>query len=324
MSKFNKRFNKTMVDNFDGLSVRLNYLGGKRAESRFQTDKLRTLKKALLYSYQAETLILEDGREFRCLINADKLKNDYDNKILSIPFKDICLNTDSLGIPTSQAEENIDIQVGDVFTWKETDTHWIVYLRYLEEDAYFRAEIRKCSSIATINGKDYYVYMRGPVETTIRWNQKSNTVWNDLNYSAIIYVKADENTSKLKRFSKIKLNGINYEVKVVNKYTSGGIMILYLGETFTNNLEEINKQIEKEEILSRIKGDTIVYPYDKKEYYIDVPGGTWSLSNNKAKIIEVNDNKITIEVTTGRSGDIILRYATADVEYFLPIIIESF
>ena len=78
----------------DNLNIRLNYMGGKKAEDRMITDKLRTLKKALLYSYQAATAVLEDGREFRCLINPDKLKNDYDNKILSIPYYDICLNKD--------------------------------------------------------------------------------------------------------------------------------------------------------------------------------------------------------------------------------------
>lgn len=313
-----------MPEVFDSLATRLNYMGGKKAESRFQTDKLRTLKKALLYSYQAATAILSDGREFRCLINADKLKNDYDNKILSIPFKDICLNSEPLGIPTSYAEEPTNIQVGDVFTWKETDTHWIVYLRYLEEDAYFRAEIRRCGSIATINDKDYYVYMRGPVETTIRWNQKSNITWNDLNYSAIVYVKADENTSKLRRFSKIKLDGINYEVKVVNRYASGGIIILYLGETFTNTIEEENKP-QEEEILSEIQGDSIVCPYDIKTYSIDKTGGEWLLSNNKARIVEAEDSSVKIEIVTGRPGEIDLVYAIpGEGEYIMPITIKAF
>ena len=40
------------LKNLDNLSTRLNYRGGRTAESRFQTDKLQTLKKALLYSYQ--------------------------------------------------------------------------------------------------------------------------------------------------------------------------------------------------------------------------------------------------------------------------------
>ena len=83
MFKFDKRFNKNMSE-LDNLSIRLRYAGGGKADDRMQKDKLRTLKKALLYSYQAETIVLEDGREFRALINPDKLKNDYDNKILSI------------------------------------------------------------------------------------------------------------------------------------------------------------------------------------------------------------------------------------------------
>jgi hypothetical protein len=37
-------------------------------------DKRRSLRKALLYSYQSNTAILSDGREFRCLINPDKNK----------------------------------------------------------------------------------------------------------------------------------------------------------------------------------------------------------------------------------------------------------
>ena len=106
-------------------------------------DKLRSLKRALLYSYQAATAILSDGKEFRCLINPDKNKPAYDNKILSIPYKDICLNAPRMG-KTSEGEIDIDIKPGDVFIWKETNTHWLVYLEYIEEDAYFRSEIRRC------------------------------------------------------------------------------------------------------------------------------------------------------------------------------------
>ena len=80
------------MSGLEDLKIRLQYNGGYKQESRMQLDKLRTLKKALIYSYQAATAILEDGREFRCLINPDKNKLDYDDKIISIPYKDICLN----------------------------------------------------------------------------------------------------------------------------------------------------------------------------------------------------------------------------------------
>lgn len=78
------------------LKQRLMYQGGNQ-EQRMIRDKVRGLKKALLYSYQAATAILSDNREFRCLINPDKNKPDYDNKIISIPFKDICLNKRRIG-----------------------------------------------------------------------------------------------------------------------------------------------------------------------------------------------------------------------------------
>ena len=73
------------------MKIRLNFDGGERQQGRMILDKLRSLKKALLYSYQAGTAILQDGREFRCLMNPDKLKNTYEDKIISIPFKDICI-----------------------------------------------------------------------------------------------------------------------------------------------------------------------------------------------------------------------------------------
>ena len=85
------------------LNTRLNYHGGN-AEGRFQRDKLNSLKRALLYSYQSETIELMDGRQFRCLINPDKLKPEYDNKVVSIPFEDICLNKDKVGTTTEGIE----------------------------------------------------------------------------------------------------------------------------------------------------------------------------------------------------------------------------
>ena len=46
------------MSGIDNLGTRLGYAGGARQESRFINDKLKALKKALLYSYQAETITL--------------------------------------------------------------------------------------------------------------------------------------------------------------------------------------------------------------------------------------------------------------------------
>ena len=111
----------------DTLKKRMEYYGGANQQERMFEDKLRTLKKALLYSYQAATAVLKDGRQFRCLINPDKNKPDYDNKIISIPFKDICLNEPKVGT-TTQGIVQIGMKPGDVFVQKENNEHWLVFL----------------------------------------------------------------------------------------------------------------------------------------------------------------------------------------------------
>lgn len=322
------------------LRTRLNYQGGITAESRFQQGKLRALKKALLYSYQAETAILADGREFRCLINTDKTKADYDAKIISIPYEDICIgrvDKDGKEIiqkpdgKTSQKIEKIGMKCGDVFKWKETDTYWLVYLEKLEEDAYFRAEIYKCEEEALLNDKKYHIYVRGPVETTIQWRQKSGISWNDLNYSLIIYITKDEYTlDYFHRFNQIKIGNKNWEIKTVDPYSADGIIEVCLGEYFTNELNDYYEEREKETHSEPprdfyIKGPNIVHPYETHEYIIyGLIGGNWEIDNfKKASFAKTTDSIAIVNFTSGKSGKINLRYTTDNNEVILPIEIKS-
>ena len=149
------------MSGIEDLSTRLNYRGGKDQVPRMNEDKLNALKKALVRSYQSATAVLADGREFRCLINPDKLKNVYDDKIISIPFKDVCLNAPMQG-KTSDGQDIIGMKPGDVFTWKETGTDWLVFLQKLEETAYFRAEIRRCKYTVDVDGTEYKCYAARP------------------------------------------------------------------------------------------------------------------------------------------------------------------
>lgn len=324
MFRINKQFDRRMSET---LNIRLNYYGGKKADNRMVNDKLRTLKKALLYSYQAETAILEDGREFRCLINPDKLKNDYDNKIISIPFYDICLNKEFTGEPTSMVEEPVNMKVGDVFMWKETETYWLVYLRHLEEEAYFRAEIRQCSSVVTIGDKKYRAYVRGPIETKIKWHINSDLVWNDLNYTKVVYLPENEDTKKLGRHDIILVDDLPYEIQAVNKDTaSDGIMILNLKEHYKNTVEDEMNKIEEpqKELVSEIIGPSEVYPFDIKTYKTDTFGGEWKISNpKKARIIKQSDTEIKVEFITSRSGQVDIIYTLYGEDYIFPVTIKS-
>ena len=313
------------------LKARLAYRGGN-AEGRFQKDKLNSLKKALLYSYQAETIQLADGRQFRCLINPDKLKPEYDNKVISIPFEDICLNEERVGV-TTEGLQLVGMKAGDYFTWigkkYHQDSTWLVYLQHLEEDAYFRAEIRRCDAVLDIDGKSYPVYVRGPVETDIPWNQKKGIVWNDLNYSLVMYItKNEETNSYFERFTKIDFDNKKWEVQAVNRYDSGGnILEVFLKETFTNTIEEeVQKEQELEESPEDLTGphligSTEIYPYDIVDYAIEgANGGTWSVSNNKVKIIKQDELTVTIEVISSKSGSFDLIYGN---DLVFPIKIKS-
>lgn len=299
----------------DTLRTRLSYDGGPRQQDRMISDKEKSLKKALLYSYQAGTAVLEDGREFRCLMNPDKEKMDYDTKIVSIPFKDVCLNKPRKGT-TTQGQEVIGMKGGDVFYWKETDSYWLVYLQYKEELAYFRAEVRRCDYTITINGHTYRIYVRGPVETKIPWNQKKGIVWNTPNYSLVVYIQKNEETLDFfHRFKKVKIDGKPWEVQVVDDIGGDGIIELvlleYYEDKFGPDLEAPIPEIEAEEVPKgqpHILGETIIYPFDTREYGIEnANGGKWYLDSSLVKIREQDEFSITFDVRS-KTGEFDLIY----------------
>lgn len=316
------------------MKERINYNGGKEQESRMNVDKLRTLKKALLYSYQAATARLTDGREFRCLINPDKLKTRYDEKIISIPFFDIQLNPELKESKkfqkTSKGEEEIGMKPGDVFTWKETNTDWLVYLRRYEETAYFRAEIRKCDYEIEVNDKKYKVYIGGPDESAIIWNKVKKIEWNDLNYSLTMYITKDKNTEEFfHRFTKVEINKRSWEVQAVDSISQDGIIIVALKETYENSIE---KAVEKEKVdtyvdLTQpyIKGPDTVYPYDVVTYYIkNAAGGEFVAEGSGFEIASQDAEHIKLGIVTGKSGSFTLKYKRLDMEdIVLPITIGS-
>lgn len=317
------------------LNARLKFQGGN-AEGRFINDKLTSLKRALLYSYQACTIELEDGRHFRGLMNPNKLKPDYDNKILSIPFRDVQLNPeliklDENGHPirTEDGKEDINVKCGQFIRWVETNSIWIVFLRHLEEDAYFRGEVRRCDQKWKMRHAEdstaNWCYIRGPVETSVQWAQKGGIEWSALNYSLVMYVpKTQENLKNLKRFSKIDVqepiyletndNGNEdrewrqWYVAAVDPYYGDGIIEVMLDEDHKNSVEE---EFEKEktnviapepDIDAAIVGRDEVYGFSNELYTTTLYGGKWATDLPEVKIIESDERAATIEIGTGKAG----------------------
>ena len=290
---------------------------------------------------------------FRCLINHDKLKVDYQDKIISIPF---------MQPPLGYIEPiETNFHNGTVFKWvhgnKEEwtpDTYWIVYMQYSEETAYFRAEIRKADEeieIITIddegneNTVTYHGWMTGPNETTALWNVKKGVVWNDMNYTKLLYITKDEDTlTFFQRFDRIIINGKPWQVQAYNESYStnkngdneSGIIRVALKETYTNTpqfvkqkIQELDQQqIKKQEqdsLLTEplIDGPAAAAPYDRLTYVAkNVEPAEWSVSDpSLARIVSVSEDKKTviIDIVTGFSNEEGFEISYGDLKMKVPI-----
>ena len=320
------------------LRTRLNWHGGVQQIDRMNKDKLRSLQAALWYSYQGCNIKLSDGRIFRALINVDKLKPDYEDKVLSIPFKARRIDEETLQLDKNGEEEVVGIQPGDTFIWLSNspdipDTKWLVYLQNMEETAYFRAELRECNQMVQIDGKEYIAWFKGPDQDEIEWHKKGSFEWNGLSYSRVMYITRDENTLRIfKRFEQFyfdendnlihnpekKGHKDRWEVQAVNQVYGDGIIRVafkeYFGETvpLPDPEPEIEVPENAEELPPEIIGKDEVYPYDRVDYVISVPieGATWSVDNLKLVQIREQDdpNKLSLYIKTGKKGTFTITY----------------
>lgn len=291
----------------NNLKARINYYGGANQQDRMVKDKLHSLKTALNRSYQAATAI-KDGKEFKCLINPDKLSQDLDNKIISTPF-----------------DEAIGLKEGDIIEWKENGSHWLVFLQHLEEIAYFRASLRRCrNEIILDNGLRYWAYIRGPVEKNIDWKSASNNYFNKLNHTLLMYIPNTEDTlSYFKRFAKVSLGGKVWEVQATDSISTPGIIEVSLKEYFSNTIEQnievaVQESINENEIEEKdgiyIYGPESVFPYESHDYELrgSDEQGIWKIINpsrkNICKLINDHQKKVTVNILTGKSGEFDLIY----------------
>ena len=295
-----------MRNGLESMRKRMEYLGTSKddkwgSDGRIVKGKLLSFYDALNNSYQAEWIILNDTEDktnekrYRCLINPDKLKDDYDKKIISADF--------SLGL-----------KEGDVFYWERTKTHWMVTLQHLEEEAYFRANIQRCDYQFEINNNKYWVYLRGPVETTIQWRQKHQLEFNDLNYSLLMYiVKNEETVNFLKRHQVVTFDNHRWKVVATDIYSNSGYMQVYLDEYFDNEFEETS-EIEEEVIIDNgapyIDGPQNVTALDCSIVYQikNISNGEFVVNSDKVKIVKTDMNTCVIDITSGKSGSFDIIY----------------
>lgn len=303
----------------NNLNTRLAYLGGD-AEGRMKAGKLRALLRALNNSYQGTTIVLQDGRKFRCLLNPDKNKSDYTTNIISIPYENKCLGMYGDDIKedefASEGVQQIGMEPGDVFMWLEDETYWLVTLHYPQEKAYFKAEVYKCEEQVEVNGTSYWVAIKSPSQLDLEWHQKKGIIYNSLNYSLVLYISKNEETLNFfRRHQKIKIQGNNWKVSGVDSRFGDGVIEVALEEDFNNSIADAAVQEEKPEpIDSLIEGPAQVNPYDTVTYTIDANDGEWKSDFNKIKLTP-NGSSVTLDVMSGKSGEFNLYYYVNGVEY---------
>lgn len=285
------------------LSARIDYLGGDQL-SRINKQKLQSFRAALKNDYNSRLIKTDKHASVPCIIknNAYGLKADYDKKYISVEF-------------------SAGLEAGDVFQCLDDNSRWMIYLPILTETAYLRSEIIRCDHSLNINGKEYFVYFQGPVETDIRWFIKNGINANELNKSGTVYIKKDDNTlSFFHRFTKIKINGHMWEVQVTDPISVPGILELELQEYYDNKEADL-PQVKPSDKNQLIKGEKIVKQNTSVGYMVDDsiynPSTSWTIAgNDRVKIEEVlNNGQICkVKVNEGAIGKFTLMYGTNSME----------
>lgn len=311
------------IEGVDMQATRFRQAGGNKQQERMIKDKRRSLERALNNSYKgAEILKIDavDRQPVRALINPDKLKQDYDDKILSVGFE-------------------YNFKSGDIFEWLGTNTKWLVYLQDLTELAYFRGEIRRCRHEIAWQDSDGVLHrtpaaVKGPQETSIVSIQKSNVNIDTPNYSLNILLPNNEDTVEyFKRYSKFYLQGSTtcWRVEAADNISTPGIIEIAAKEYYSNEIEDdvpagiVGGLIEEPVVEGsmEIVGDTFIRV--KKSYHYEFDGTlaeTWTVDKKYPVTLTpdpTDPRKVTVRWNSSYCGQFILSYG----EYQKTIVVES-
>ena len=254
------------------------------------------------------------------MINPNRVKQDYDDKVLSVGFE-------------------YDIKCGDVFEWLGTKTHWLVYLQDTTELAYFRGDIRKCSYVISWQDESgthtTYAAVRGPMETKINSSKTHGISMDSPNYSLSLLMPKNEDTlSYFKRYSKFYLNGDKtcWRVEALDWISTPGVLEVHAIEYYANEIEDdiengivggLVVEPEVPELDDKIIGETFIKV--KKRYMYEFNGVEsceWTVSQDAPVILvpsEIDPRKVEVCWTSTFSGQFNLHYG----DFSKTIIVES-
>ena len=328
----------TSIEGISQMAKQLKYNGGFFQQNRMIKDKQRSFNDALFKSYQGAFVkkfypkyipLMEGIREaapVRALINPNRIKQDYDDKIISIGFEH-------------------EYKPGDIFEWVDTGTYWLIYLQELTELAYFKGNIRRCSF--EIQWKDdgqlksTFAAVRGPVETKLDTAQNHGIGIDSPNYTLHLLMPKNEDTLKqFKRYSKFFLKAgaddepVCWRVEAVDGISTPGILEINATEYYINEQEDdvencvIGGLIEPitnpndEEVENTIIGETFIKPKCSYTYHFDgALLANWKVDKANLPLVfeKVDDYTIVLKWDSTYSGQFVLSYG----DYNKTIVIQS-
>lgn len=327
------------LQGIENQAIYLEYNGGRLQQERMIYDKRRSLDRAVLYSYQAGGFRKidadSDERPVRGLMNPNKVKQDYDEKIISIGYEH-------------------GFQTGTVFEWVGTKTYWIIYLQELTELAYFRGNCRRCSykvSIPVLDedgntiSKEVFASVIGPQQKNIQTTNVNGNSVDILNNTITLWVpKTKETVAFFSRRIKndrylydkfairpIEETFLDWEIYHIEDAdwlsTPGAIRVtalevknagvdlddtgLYIPDT-SDTANQVVEDYNDYVVEDLIVGETFIRPTLEYTYRYDgeVPSGEFIIGGNKAPVhvIEKTNSHIKLKWTRTHSGQFDLIY----------------
>lgn len=312
------------MENLNLLKLRAKHANNDRQHDRMVKDKLRSLHRALLYSYQTAWIKkdgIEDADYVRALINPDKVKFDYDEKIVSVEYEH-------------------GFGPGDTFEWKNTGTHWIILKQEMTEVAYFRGNVRRCQELLITDPEtgdkiSIWAAVRGPVETKLNTIQKAGLVANVPNMTLQLYIpKTEQNIRLFERYVTFEFGGRFWQIVAPDTISTPGIIEIPAVEDYECHhsdllVEVVDPNPPAEEYEDTIEGETFVKPLEQSIYTVTSynPNLNWIVtlaSDNKDVEDTVEweireDGSIAVTWISMVSGSYVLKYG--DLEK--TIIVQS-
>ena len=312
-----------MIDNLSIMQRRMIASNNDRQRNQMVKDKQKSFQRALLYSYQA-AWVKKDGEDawVRALINPDKVKFDYDEKIISIDY--------AYGFTS-----------GTTFEWpRGSHEHWIILKQEQTEIAYFRGNVRRCQLIEAEDPETkeqvrIWAAIRGPVETKINTIQKAGIVADVPNLTLDIYMPlTDQNKRLFERYKRFHFMDRYWMVQAPDSISTPGILEITAEEDYKCDHEDLlvevvdpNMEMEPDEY--QIIGDTFVKPLVpitftvqsgiKSDWTITLPAE----KNKELKDVlewEINDDEsIVVTWTAMTSGSYVLHYGLLEK----TVVVES-